>query len=318
MDFIREDFSVINTEDGQKRVSELCGWLPDLARESFHLVGSQIPKLRIVGASGPRPKRSMLFELGRKILGEDTENYHQLIEDCTSFLGKNCAEYLQFYPISQGDRNVFTKIFPPYIYGCERVFIGGQEGSYRGGGVGAWVSSAVQKYGVIATATPNCPEYSADIARDWGAKGPPEEFIQYGTQHIIKSTAAVTTLDDVKDALANFYPVGVCSSVGFDMLPCSDGFNHYSTIWNHAMTLIGYDEGDDIHEIPPCFCLLNSWADVHGTIIDFRTREKWPIGTLRISEDDVRKIIAENDSFTFSSLEGFPAQSLLRDDFIFI
>jgi hypothetical protein len=318
-DISREDFTVINTEEGETRVSDLCGWSPELARDSFDLIGSTIPRLRIVGAAPPtgEPRRAMLYELARKVLGKDTDNYPQRIGDCTSFMGKNCSEYVQLYPIANGDRSVFTTIFPPYIYGCERAFVANQH-NYSDGGVGAWVGTSVQKYGVLPTTAPNCPQYSKDIAKKWGYSGPPKEFVELGKQHIIRSVAAVKSTEDVKDALMNFYPVGVCSGIGYDMTPRQDGFNHYSTTWNHAMSIIGFDDGDSSKGIPECFVLLNNWGDVHGKIIDFRTKEAWPVGTLRISAANLQRMLDQNDSFAFSALEGFPAQDLPRENFVFI
>lgn len=312
-------------DSGNHPVGDLCGWAgkptemggrPDLVAEAFELWSSDpiIKEATRVISSLPIQSggRSMLWEVGRKILGTDSPNYPQQVGDCVSFGGKNACEYVQYYPIAAGERSVWTRVFPPYLYGCGRVFIGNGQMGRQDGSVGAWQAQAVMKYGTIPINAPGCPEYSGSIARQWGLKpGPDDSFVTVGKQHIVKSTAAVTTWEELVAALTNGYPVTVASNVGYDMTPRSDGFNHYSTHWGHQMCIIGVD--DDASQ--PHACILNSWGDVHGQIKDFKTGEIWPKGTLRARKSDVMYMLAEKDTFAYSSLEGFPAQSLPDDAF---
>jgi hypothetical protein len=300
---------------GNVPVSRLCGWAgkpaekggrPDLVDVAFELWTASRPRFRIVGGGPTAGKRSMLWEVARNVIGGDPPNYAQEIGDCVSFGGKNAIEYVQLFPISSGARDKWTRVFPPYLYGCGRVFVGKGQMGNQDGSVGAWQAEAVQQYGTIAIDVKDCPPYSGEVARQWGYSGPPNEFVPVGKEHLVKTTAPVQTWDDVVAALVNGYPCTIASNVGFDMTPRSDGFNHYSTHWGHQMCIIGVD--DDASE--PHACILNSWGDVHGQIIDFKTGKPWPVGTLRVRRRDVESILAEQDSFAYSAFVGFPSQNL--------
>jgi hypothetical protein len=318
-DLNRDDFSFIDTPDGPKHQQELCGWggneHPDLLREAFDQIG--FPRLRIIGAAPVTAgTRSMLWEISRKVIGADPRNYPQETGDCVSFGAKNAISYVQFWPMANGEMDVWKEVFPPYLYGAGRVFIGGGRMGRSAGSLGVWQAKAVMEYGAIPLDTPDCPPYSGRIATQWGASGPPKDFVPVGKQHIVKSAAAVQSWDDVLTALTNGYPVTIASNVGFDMRARSDGYNHYSTHWGHQMCIIGADAGDG--SVEPHACILNSWGDAHGQIKDFRTGDIWPKGTLRVRKRDIETILSEGDSFAYSSFVGFPAQELPRDMFDFV
>lgn len=302
---------------GTHEVNDLCGWAgkpaakggrPDLVEEAFELWSSTpIFPHSVRGLPYKAGARSMLWEVGRKVLGTDPPNFPQEIGDCVSFGGKNACEYVQFYPIVNGARQKWTRVFPPYLYGCGRVFIGQGQMGNQDGSVGAWQAEAVQKYGTIPIDAPYCPPYSGQVAKKWGAKpGPPQEFLPIGKEHLVKTTSPVQTWEDVVAALTNGYPCTIASNVGFDMTPRADGFHHYSTHWGHQMSIIGVDDDPGA----PYATILNSWGDVHGTVKDFKTGEVWPKGTLRVQKKDVESILAEKDSFAYSAFDGFPLQEL--------
>lgn len=230
------------------------------------------------------------------------------VKNCTSFGGKNALEYLQAFQIAMGATFDWKPVFPPYIYGCERVFIG--DGGRGGdGGLGVWVANAVKKYGVLFSDTDGCPKYSGSVARKWGSPpGPPKNFISVGQHYLVKTINIIKTVDEALNALLNGYPVTLASDVGFDMKQRSDGFMHYSTSWPHEMCLIGGDAGDA--NVPENYCILNSWGDAHGAIKDFRTGENWPVGTLRVNRKDLQAILNDGDSWAFSDMDGFPAKIL--------
>lgn len=302
-------------------VAELCGWAgrpverggrPELVAEAFELWTSSPIKASLASLPYQAGVRSMLWEVGRKIMGTDPPNYAQQIGDCVSFGAKNACEYLQFYPIANGARNKWTQVFPPYLYGCGRVFIGKGQMGWQDGSVGAWQAQAVMQYGTIPIDAPNCPAYSGSVAKQWGSQpGPPTDFVTIGKEHIVKGAAAVQTWEDVLAALSNGYPCTVASDVGFDMTPRSDGFNHYSTHWGHQMCIIGVD--DDAAD--PYACVLNSWGDVHGQIKDFKTGDIWPKGTLRVRKQDIQSMLDAKDAFAYSSTDLFKAQALPDDSF---
>jgi hypothetical protein len=322
----------VNLEAGTTvPVDHLCGWGAKnedgshdavktqlLVREAFDLWGNEpgsiYQPLKIVGASGPPQagQRSMLWEVSRKVIGTDPLNYAQEVGDCVSFGAKNAIEYVQFYPLANGKRNKWTMVFPPYLWGTGRIFIGRNQLGRQDGSMGSWQAEAVMKYGTIPYKYEGVPEYSGQVARQWGnSPGPDQKWQDLGKQYIVKSAALVSSWEDLIAALVNGYPVTIASDVGFDMTPRSDGFNHYSTSWGHQMCIIGVD--DDASQ--PYACILNSWGDVHGQIKDFKTGDIWPKGTLRVLKKDIMTILNAGESFAYSAFDGFPAQELNRDLF---
>jgi intein/homing endonuclease len=233
------DFTLIPTPDGHKTVAELCGWTTDpvLREEAFNLL-AQWPRLQIVGDIPGRTytgQRSMLFEVYRGAGLSDPPNYPQEIGCCVSMGMKNACEYGQLIDITQGAREEFKLIFPPYIYGICRNQIG--QGRISGdGAMGVWAAEGVVKYGVIPADAEGCPKYSGSVAKKWGSRsGVPEEFIKVGKIHLVKECAKISSWEDALKALVNGYPLTVASDYGFDMKARSDGFMKHSTTWNHQM-----------------------------------------------------------------------------------
>jgi hypothetical protein len=316
----------IITSLGSVDLKYLCGWgvkdkdfnhiqsaTEDLVREQFDLWGSKMPQFQIRGG---RPYqaggRMMLWEVGRKLINADPLNYPQEVGDCVSFGAKNAIEYVQFVPMAKGERLKWTMAFPPYLWGCGRIFIGKNQLGRQDGSVGVWQAEAVKQYGMIAKDAEGVPQYSGSVARQWGnMPGPADKWVTLGKEHLIKTTAPIQSWEDFVQAITNGYPVTVASNVGYTMSVQRDGFHHRQGSWPHQMCFIGVD--DDPQD--PYACLLNSWGDVFGQVKDFKTGEIWPKGTLRVRKDDVMAQLREQDSFAYSAFVGFPAQELTRDDF---
>src|SRR4028118_278230 len=113
---------VMSTNGVTKDVDELCGWTgrpvekggrPELVEEAFDLWSSKPTISAIMGLPYKAGGRSMLWEVGRKLMGTDSPNYPQEIGDCVSFGAKNACEYLQYWMIANGVRAKWTRVFPP-------------------------------------------------------------------------------------------------------------------------------------------------------------------------------------------------------------
>jgi hypothetical protein len=258
----------------------------------------------------------MLFDCTRKVLGQDTQNYPQQIGDCTSFGAKNAMEYLQCTRIIlDGQNEEFYSIYPPYFYGCSRVFIG--QGQISGdGSLGVWTQAAAKQYGVLAASTPNCPLYSGQIASSWGSNGPDQQFIPVAKKNPVQTTAKITTQEDAASALYHGYPITVCSNQGFSYDVDSQGFHVAQGTWGHCMTLIGYE---DHPTFGLYFIILNSWGDMFGHLTDFTSGEALPIGVIRAHGDVVDSMLKADggDSFAYSSFEGFPGNGTQIDKALF-
>src|SRR5206468_3573422 len=70
------------------------------------------------------------YVVDREVYCITTENEYTAIFNgiaqyqCVSFGAKNAIEYVQFFPMINGERLNWTMVFPPYLYGCGRIFIG--------------------------------------------------------------------------------------------------------------------------------------------------------------------------------------------------
>lgn len=300
----------------QYHIDELCGWAearqPGTLQVALDQYASQFTSFYLDGERAVLPNRFMAWEAARKVLGKDWPNYPQQVGDCVSHSSKNAIQAIQLVPILNGERFEYEEVFPPYLYGCGRVFIG--ENRVRGdGSTGIWQAKAVMKYGVLRSDYPGVPPYSGELARLWGRNGPPANFVDEGDNHLVKTAAPVKTWRQAADAILAGYAVTVASNIGYTMEPARDGFHKRQGNWPHQMALIGFDEGE-AGKFPPHFCMLNSWGpDVHGEVKDFRTGEKWPGGTLRISVSDAQVQIDADDSYAYSMFDGFPVQPIPKD-----
>lgn len=260
-----------------------------------------------------RGKRMMLFDVTRKVLGKDTLNYPQEIGDCVSFGAKNATEYLQCCEIlMKGDREKFRPVFPPYLYGTGRVFIGRGQLDGEDGSLGSWMADAVIKYGVLASDESNVPQYEGRVAKKWGdTPGPPDEFVNIGKTHPIKSAARINNWEELVTAICNGYPCTVASNQGFEMEAGNDGFHDASGQWGHQMCIVGVD--DEYSQ--PYAIIVNSWGDAHGRLKDFNTNEELPIGVLRAKKNIIQRMINSGEVFAYSNFLGFPTQAIDKELF---
>lgn len=302
-------------------IQKYCGWAaptnPGLLEEAFDIFGPMIKQMPIFQ---DRPKRMMLWEITRKLLDKDTPNYGQEIGDCVSFGAKNALEYLQAF-LLKSNKDKWRFVFPPYIYGISRVQIGGGRLGNSDGSIGVWATQGLIKYGCLFNDVPGVPKYSGSIAKSWGRSGPPKNFIDEASKHLLKisiDAAKVTTWEQLTSAIANGYAITVASNYGFTMKPQSSGFHEQSGNWAHQMCIIGYDESSENPD-DHCVCILNSWANAHGEVTDKTTGEKWPVGTLKVRKKVVLRMLVDGggDSWAYSNLDlGFiPRKPLVESDF---
>lgn len=314
----------------------LCGWLearrPGLLKEQFNLLGAP-RKFQLTGQTKPTAGRKMmLYDICRKVLGKDTENYAQEIGDCVSFGAKNGSEYLtcsqilgvakqimeqggDYQAYIQAARYKFRSVFPPYYYGTGRVYVGNSDGDYSDGSLGIWMAEAVRKYGTLFSDEPNVPHYSGNVAKEFGAKRSTlDKWKPTAISYLVKSTAQIKSWDDLVAAICNGYPCPTASSIGYSMEPSSDGFHRQTTQWNHQMCVIGVDETySEQYGI-----ILNNWADCHGILKDFQTGEVLPKGVLRVRRADIEKHIRADETYAYGQFDAFKEQDLAKALFMLI
>src|SRR6185437_3795005 len=81
--------------------------------------------------------------------------------------------------------------------------------------------------------------YDGQRAKRWGAEGCPADIEGRAKDHKVKTVSLVQTYAELEDALANGYPVTVCSNQGFTMTRDVHGFCRPSGHWGHCMLLAG-------------------------------------------------------------------------------
>lgn len=262
-----------------------------------------------------------LWDYSKAINGrEHFPTFRQAIGDCVANGLANGLNYCQAADIylSRGPPTSFRPVDRPWLYGVSRTDpkIGNGRLGSSDGSVGAWAVKAAQLRGVLAADEPGVPEYSGARAREWGIKGVPSQFHLLAFQQKLKTYAQVRTYEDVRDALANSYPVTIASNVGFQMKAVVKDGKHWgrpSGSWAHQMCLIGVDDT----AVSPfdgkkgaAYC-LNSWGpEAHG-----KPADDAPPGGFWIDRTTVERIVKQGDSWAISGFTGFPARPK-PDDFI--
>lgn len=253
------------------------------------------------------PDYIYLWKAAEKVLGSKLPARNQgQVGSCVSFGTAAAVEHSMLVEILNGDPEEFKPLCQEEIYGGSRVTIGG--GQLRGdGSVGAWAAEYVHKYGILARGkygSINCEEYNEELCRLWGKKGVPDELIPEIKLHPVKTTSLVRNFEEAKKALASGYGISVCSNQGFDgMDRDNDGFATARGEWGHCMALIGYQTGNR-----PGGFILNSWGNNSHTGPNGAGDP--PSAGFWVDSKIIDRMLAEQDSWAFSCVEGFPVKKL--------
>jgi hypothetical protein len=257
-----------------------------------------------------------LWEYAKAINGgQHFPTFRQQVGDCVANGAANAVNYLQAVQIGRDNPDAeWRSACRQWIYGVSRTAKDLGDGKLgRGdGSVGSWAAKGCERYGILADDHDGVPAYSGQIAREWGVRpGPPQKFFAVAKEFCVRSTAVCKTYADVRDALANGYPVTIASNVGFQMQPVVRDGKHWGKRagnWNHQMCLIGID---DTAKSPfdgktgAAYC-LNSWGDsAHGQPADDA-----PPGGFWIDRTTIERIVGQGDSWAYSNFDGFPLRDL--------
>jgi hypothetical protein len=289
------------------------GWQPELVesvapQEQFAVMANQA----VGSGEGAVVK---LWDFAKSINGgKHFPTFRQQVGDCVANGAANAVNYLQAVQIARdGVDFEWRSACRPWIYGVSRTADDLGDGKLgRGdGSVGSWAAETCKRYGVIADDHEGVPAYSGAIAREWGFKGPPKAFFDVAKDFRVETVAQVKSYADVRDALANGYPVTIASNVGFNMQPVVRDGKHWgkrSGSWAHQMCLVGID---DTAKSPfdgktgAAYC-LNSWGEAaHGDPADDA-----PPGGFWIDRSTIERIVSQGDSWAYSNFDGFPLRNL--------
>ncbi|MGC4004670.1 MAG: hypothetical protein QM811_16750 [Pirellulales bacterium] len=220
-----------------------------------------------------------------------------------------------------GETSEWREAATESIYGGSRVeALGRRSGGYGDGSYGGAAAKWVKNFGVIFRQDypdlgVDLTKYSSKRAKDWGnygngGKADGGRLDAEAKKHPVLDVALVTTFDQAAAAIANGYPVPVCSSVGFTSTRDAQGFLRRGIKpWAHCMCFVGVRYGDR----PGLLC-LNSWGPkwVSGP----KYPDDQPDGSFWVDKDLVNVMLAGRDSFAVSGLVGFPRNDLSHGDWV--
>ncbi|HET6573917.1 MAG TPA: hypothetical protein VFG68_09975 [Fimbriiglobus sp.] len=285
------------------------GWVPDPAAVAAVKAALPCPEFRATEAFAAEydgPDDVYLWDACRKATGDLLPPRDQRsVGSCIAFGTASAIEHLLCVQIASGAAEEYRDLAQEVIYGGSRVEVGG--GRIRGdGSVGAWAAKFVRQYGVVPRGvhgSHDLTDYDERRCREYGARGVPDDLEPVARQHPVRSVANVTSWDECRAALRNGYPVAVCSSQGFTMQRDADGFCRPQGTWMHCLTVVGVRGGRR-----PGGFLLNSWGpDAHTGPLG--PGNPSPAG-FWCDAGVLDRMLAEGDSWAFSSAVGFPARKL--------
>ena len=286
-------------------IANLCGWIPapdevdrQLSTLRRPLFAQAAPQLSGSGAG----KDILLYKAYKEVNGGSYIDYPaQTIGDCVSHGFGHGVDLLAAFQIGTGVKpERFEPTATEAIYGMARVDIGGERGSYSDGAVGAWAAKAVSTIGTVGRSVVG--PYDGRRAKDWGARGVPAAIRAKAGEHQVKTVALVSTYEELEDALANGYPVPVCSNQGFTLQRDAQGFCSPRGTWGHCMLIVGVRGGDR-----PGACIFQSWGPtMPGGPLDLDQ----PPNSFWADRSVVARMLSMRDSWALSQFEGYPAQTI--------
>jgi len=207
-----------------------------------------------------------VWELAKKVLGQEYVAGRQEIGDCVSWGMKQAGEIRSIIEIAAGQEERFRKWFAPWIYATSRNQIGG--GLSGDGSLGSWAAAAVAKYGILFEDDPDVPPYSGSIARRWGSRSNVGRRPEYAKFFDLAADnpcvcVEITSVDEAVKMIRDYRrPLTIASLRGFRMEPRNyKGYHVFvpSGSWAHQMCFVEYNP--DL----PALYRLNSWGpEAHG------------------------------------------------------
>lgn len=156
-------------------------------------------------------------------------------------------------------------------------------------------------------------KYSPQRAKEWGAfgcggKGDNGWAETTGKPHRVHTVALVKTFEEAAAAIDSGYPVPVCSNQGFSSTRDKDGFCAARGKWGHCMCAVAtrYDRQGVL--------ILNSWGP--SWVSGPKYPDDQPDGSFWCEKGTFNRMLAGEDSFAVSAVEGFPLRKLDNGDWV--
>lgn len=264
-------------------------------------------------ASDPLPDLVAQQDAAIKVLGHLLPTRNQgNAGTCVGFGTHRAVEFTTLVAIARGKPFQFfdTAIEPTYAGGRHEI---GNDRLGRGdGNIGAWCAEFVKRWGVCARQTYpslgiDLSEYSIKTAREWGApgRGVPDKFEPILKQFPVQSITRITTIEQLKRALANGYGVAESSGYLLRRTRNAKGIIEAYQGGGHCQNVSGYIVIDGV----TYFAFENSWSDEAHT---GPTHPKFPskAGGL-VHQVKMQNMLDARDTWALSDVAGFPARNLV-------
>lgn len=298
-------------------MTNLFGWTPN--QDATDNVLATLPRPLFATAADVNFERKdvFLYDLVRKVKGSDLDPGPQGIGDCVSWGYAGGADALQCISIAetlQGHgllnsqdkaRDAYIQVFEELsteaIYALMRCEVGKQWNSYSDGAVGAWAAKASTLYGYISRKElerNNMPgKYDKNRAKQWGAKGLPDNLEPIAKKYPIKTVSLVKSFDEAAAAMINYLqPTIVCSNRGFSMRRDAQGFCAPDGTWYHCMKFLG------VRWDRPGLLCLQSWGPNSPT---GPLMYNQPTNSFWVDAKVADYMLRQGDSFTIGRFEGY-------------
>ena len=295
------------------------GWIDDPRECELMVAALERPLFSLAApeaAGSGEGKTVLLYHAVRQVFGRDLV-HRQTVGDCVSHGWALGVDYLSAVEeVMHGEReNQTTETATEPLYAYSRVEVGGGKLGGGDGSVGGWAARAVRQGGTLLRKqyrldgqAADFRRYSGTTAREMGRprNGVPDWIEPTMAEHPVRQTSLVTDYDEARDAIANGYPVPVCSGQGFSITRDRDGFARPQGTWRHCMLFIGVaDEGR-----PGLLC-QNSWganwnSGPYG-------HHDIPDGSFWVDADVATRMLRGKDSYAMSSYAGYPIRDTLTD-----
>lgn len=240
---------------------------------------------------------------------------NQEIGDCVSHAYARAVECALAVEYMQGSATDWWPVSPESVY-AGRIDTG--DASWSDGWYGSSASKAVRDYGVLFKrkyegegSGLDLTVYSGQRAKQMGARGLPKWIYAERKKHLVKEVALITSVAEAKAALANGYPIAICSNVGFEPVPTRRDQNGVATAsgsWSHAKCICGYYTIQGRRGEETIYVDFNSWGPNAST--GPGGPHDIPGGAFGITEQTMQRILSQRDSYAVSGPRGFERRDL--------
>jgi len=275
--------------------SGLFGWIDDPAR---HAVAATLPTLAQAGPhlyAADTTGDVLLYKAWIDATGTYWPYTAQTIGDCVShghghgYDLLQCVEYVLDGGKAAELKRAETETDTEFLYGIGRE-AAGMLGSWGDGCYGSATVKAMTGVGVMPRSA--IGPYDGQRAKRWGHDGAPAELKTKAAQWKLGNAALVRSWDELIVAMANGYPVTICTALGFTMRRDEQGFCARQGRWGHCMLVCGVRQ-----DTRPGACILQSWGP---NVPSGPTTLGQPDNSFWIDRPNIEAILGEGDSWALS------------------